>query len=332
MKPRVLAAALLIVFAMTSCSDGLGMHESLAVKAPFKGLAGTVSTFAGVSTIIGFTRAVTTDGTNVYVGETNNNVILKIVIATGQVSTLAGTGATSPLTNGAGTAATFNGINNLATDGTNVYVADNSNNLIRQIVIATGQVSTLAGTGTAGEVDGAGNVAEFNGPSGVATDGTNVYVADQNSCFVRQIVIATGQVTTLAGTSAGFGTLTGIATDGINLYVDDFGDSVIRQIVINTGAISTIGASAGFYQPDGVATDGTYLYVADTGNQRIVQIVLATGSVSTLAGTGASPTTAVDGPGSSATFNGPYELAVSPKDRSRLFVADSYYSLIRLIQ
>jgi hypothetical protein len=258
---------------------------------------------------------VTTDGTNVYVGETNINKIDKIVIATGVMTVLAGTGSVGS-TDGPGASATFQGVNGLATDGINVYVADAANNKIRQIVIATGVVSTLAGTGVAGSDDGPGSSATFSNPSGVATDGVNVYVADQTTCIVRQIVIATGVVTTLADSSAAFSTLTGIATDGTNVYVADFGSGAIRQIVISTKAVSTL--ATGFTQPDGVATDGTYVYVADTGINTIKQIVLATKVVSV--------------PGSGAALNGPYELAVSTNDRSRLFVANSYGATIRLIQ
>ncbi|HYA86898.1 MAG TPA: Ig-like domain-containing protein, partial [Nitrospirota bacterium] len=99
----------------------------------------------------------------------------------------------------------------ITTDGANLYVADTGNNTIRQIVIATGQVTTLAGTaGVAGSTDGIGTTAKFSGPIGIITYGTNLYVADAGNNTIRQIVIATGQVTTLAGTAGVAG-----STDGI---------------------------------------------------------------------------------------------------------------------
>ena len=49
-------------------------------------------------------------------------------------------------TNGAGTAALFWNPYGITTDGTNLYVTDTSNNEIRQIAIATGVVSLLAGS------------------------------------------------------------------------------------------------------------------------------------------------------------------------------------------
>jgi len=53
-----------------------------------------------------------------------------------------------------------------------------SNHKIRKIVISTGVVTTLAGSGTAGSTNATGTSAKFNKPSGITTDGTNLYVAD----------------------------------------------------------------------------------------------------------------------------------------------------------
>jgi hypothetical protein len=73
------------------------------------------------------------------------------------VTTLAGTGS-SGSANGTGTSASFYQPNGVTTDGTNLYVAE-SNNLIRQIVISTGVVTTVAGTGSAGSANGTGRTA-----------------------------------------------------------------------------------------------------------------------------------------------------------------------------
>ena len=50
----------------------------------------------------------------------------------------------------------------IITDGTNLYVADTFNYLIRKIVISTGAVTTVAGTGSAGSANGTGTSASFN--------------------------------------------------------------------------------------------------------------------------------------------------------------------------
>jgi hypothetical protein len=55
-----------------------------------------------------------------------------------------------------------------ATDQTLIAVADKNNNRIRLIVVATGAVSTLAGSGSYAFADGTGAAASFDGPTGVA--------------------------------------------------------------------------------------------------------------------------------------------------------------------
>ena len=75
----------------------------------------------------------------------------------------------------------------IATDGINLYVADEYNNEIRQVVIATGAVTTLAGSTTYGSVNGTGSAASFHYPCGITTDGTNLYVADEYNNEIRMI-------------------------------------------------------------------------------------------------------------------------------------------------
>ena len=156
------------------------------------------------------------------------------------VSTLAGTAGLSGSTDGTGAAARFSGSLSITTDGTNLYVTDSGNSTIRQIVIATGAVTTLAGTALAsGSTDGTGAAARFNFPNGITTDGTNLYVVDTNNDTIRQIVIATGAVSTLAGTAG----LSG-STDGT-------------------------GAAARFNGPNGMTTDGQRLFIVDSNNDTL---------------------------------------------------------------
>jgi sugar lactone lactonase YvrE len=144
---------------------------------------------------------------------------------------------------GTGAAASFNRPQGITSDGLNLYVVDSGSDTIRQIVIATGVVSTLAGTaGTAGAADGTGTAASFNYPRGITADGINLYVADTYNHTIRQIVIATGVVSTLAGTAGVFGLADGVGTtalfsspqgitsDGSSLYVVDSGNNIIRKI------------------------------------------------------------------------------------------------------
>ena len=203
-----------------------------------------VSTLAGGGTVTVYQPSgVACDGTgNVFVAEPIYNSVWKIVAATGVVTTLAGSG-TAGYADGTGTAAQFNVPISVACDGSgNLYVADYGNNRIRRIVAATGAVSTLAGNGTAGFGDGR-TLAQFNRPTSVACDGNgNVYVADRNNQRVRRIVVATGVVSTMAGSATG-----------------------------TAGYANGTGAAAQFNLPYGVAYDGSSstVYVADYGNNRI---------------------------------------------------------------
>jgi|APSaa5957512535_1039671.scaffolds.fasta_scaffold25329_2 large repetitive protein len=219
---------------------------------------------------------ITTDGTNLYVADTNNHLIRQIVISTGVVTTVAGTGS-SGSANGTGTSASFDQPKGITTDGTNLYVSDTENHLIRQIVISTGVVTTVAGTGSSGSANGTGTSASFGEPRGITTDGTNLYVATNNN-LIRQIVISTGVVTTVAGTgsagtadgtgtSASFTRPKGITTDGTNLYVaDDDQSGLVRQIVISTGVVTKVSDRGVIREPKKITTDGTNLYVTDSNH------------------------------------------------------------------
>ncbi len=243
-------------------------------------------------------RGITTDGTNLYVVDSWNYTIRKIVISTGVVTTIAGSVGLSGSTNGTGTSARFNNSIGITTDGTNLFVADYSNHTIRKVVISTGVVTTIAGSaGLSGSTDGTGTSARFNGPFGITTNGTNLFVTDTDNHTIRKIVISTGVVTTIAGsagssgstdgtgTSARFNGPFGITTDGTNLFVTDSSNYTIRKIVISTGVVTTIAGTAGtsgttdgtgtaarFYVPTGITTDGTNLFIADFSNYTIRKI------------------------------------------------------------
>ena len=241
-------------------------------------------------------RGLTTDGVNLYVADTENNRIRQVVIATGAATTLAGDGNAAWL-DATGTTAQFNRPVGITTDGINLYVSEWGNHRIRQIVIATGVVTTISGDGNAGFQDGAGATAQFDRPSGIVTDGTNLYVADLDNRRIRQIVIATGMVTTFAGSSTpgsddGLGTAAtffnpaGIEINNNTLYVSDGEGSKIRTIGLPGGEVTTIagsgirgyqdgaGSIAQFSEAFGMALVNNFLYIADTSNDRIRRVDL----------------------------------------------------------
>lgn len=340
---------------MGGARQGVTLNLSTAVTT-LAGTAGASGSADGIGAVARFNlpQSVATDGTNLYLTDESNHTIRQIVIATGVVTTLAGTAGVSGSNDGIGSAALFTNPEGITTDGTNLYVTDTDNHTIRQIVIATGVVTTLAGTtGVSGSLDGTGAAARFNFPLGITTDGTNLYVVDIGNNTIRQIVIATRAVTTLAGTAGtsgsadGTGTVArffspvGITTNGANLYVTDSANNTIRQIVIATGVVTTLagtvgttgstdgtGTAAQFDNPEGITTDGANLYVADKNNHTIRQIVIATGVVTTPAGTVNTPGS-TDGIGAAARFNSPRGLTT---DGQRLFIVDINNHTLRAMQ
>jgi sugar lactone lactonase YvrE len=176
------------------------------------------------------------DGRNLYVTDLNNHRIRKIVIASGAVTTLAGNDNPGWL-DATGTMAQFLSPTGIAADGDgNLYVADSDNHRIRKIVIDTKAVTTLAGS-SRGYADGTGTAAKFNTPSGIAVYDGVLYVADQGNHRIRTIEIASGAVTTYAGSAQGY-------ADGA-------------------------GTAAQFNAPYHIAVYGGKLYVTDNGNHRI---------------------------------------------------------------
>ncbi len=208
------------------------------------------------------------------------------------VTTVAGGGAAG-FTDGTGTAARFNQPYGVVVTSTGIiYVADYGNHAIRRID-ASGNVTTLAGNGTAGFLNAQGAAARFNRPIRVALDNSgNVLVSDYLNNVLRS-VDAGGNVTTRAGSgtqgylegstaAAQFNRPVGIAVDAAgNIFVSDNNNHRIRRITtgnmvetyaglgingFNNGPVAT----ALFNTPQGIALDALgNLYVADYLNQRI---------------------------------------------------------------
>lgn len=131
-----------------------------------------------------FPRDVAVDATGrVYVADSQNHKIR--MIWNGQVSTVGGSGIQG-FQNGAALSARFNTPYAIAlASGDRIFVADNMNHRIR--LIENGQVTTSAGSGTAGFKDGPPATAQFNQPTGVAVSSTSgrVYVADHLNNRIR---------------------------------------------------------------------------------------------------------------------------------------------------
>ena len=171
--------------------------------------AGTTDGVSGTSARFDHPNAIAADATNLYVADTNNHAIRKIIISTGAVSTLAGTIGSLGSTDATGSSARFKGPAGIVAKGVNVYVSDTLNNTVRQVVISSGVVTTLAGTaGSSGSTNGVGAAALFNGPTGIVADASsNLYIADTNNQTIRfggpATVASVGSYGTNASTTVG---------------------------------------------------------------------------------------------------------------------------------
>jgi hypothetical protein len=168
-----------------------------------------------------------------------------------------------------------------------LYVTDIYDGLIRKIVIATGEVTTLPTT-------------DLKASYAIWGDGANLYVSSQD-LTIKKVVIATGETTTFAGftwgapidgigTAAAFGLPKSLWGDGTALYVLDWG-SMLRKVTLATAEVKTL-AGVGFYAPvvDGVGPtariaagdlwgDGFSIYLRDRTGIRTAQAVQNTPSI-----------------------------------------------------
>ena len=302
----------------------------------------------------------TSDGAgNLYVADTANRAIRKIVTATGEVSTLPLTPVGLTVSGSAPALLAPEGI--AADGGGNLYVADPVTHTLYKVALATGALRVLAGSGRPRSIDGTGEHAGFVQPRGLALDGAgNLYVADGGGNAIRKVALATGEVTTLAGspqwadsqdgigTKARFRDPHGLALVAGSLYVADTGNHTIRKVVLETAEVTTLagtarnagradgsGPDAQFLEPEGLSADGAgSLYVADASNHAIRRIELATRRVTTLAGkaagTQADDTSgSTDGVGAAARFHLP-SAAVSD-GAGFIYVTDTRNHTVRKV-
>ncbi|TEB14841.1 Chitinase A1 precursor [Pelotomaculum sp. FP] len=125
---------------------------------------------------------------NLYFADSQNNRIRKVDTA-GVISTVAGNGAGGfGGDGGPATAAQLGYPHGVTVDSAgNIYIADSNNQRIRK-VDASGNISTLAGSGTYGFYDGLATAAEFFSPYGVAIDGSGkLYIADNSNYRIRLV-------------------------------------------------------------------------------------------------------------------------------------------------
>jgi hypothetical protein len=276
--------------------------------------SGAVSTLGGPAsqriTAIAFDR--TSDSLLLAVGA----AVERSGVEDGVVRTIAGDPGQPGDADGAGGFARFQVPAGIASDGHgHLFVTDQFSNTIRQVDLASGLVTTVAGapTSTTRYLDGPASNARFLWPMGIVADGADkLFVADSGNCRLRKIDLGTRTVTSFLGPTTSFGDSSGVGSDtffrvgNVNAMVGDGKDAlfmademgnVIWRIDAATGAFSALAGSAGqagsqdgpgpaarFNHPTGITIDGMgSLFVADSANHAIRKIDSATGTVATVA-------------------------------------------------
>jgi DNA-binding beta-propeller fold protein YncE len=248
--------------------------------------------------------ALSADGKTLYVADTENHALRGVDLAARKVTTLAGTGQQATEIMPGAAAARQTALSSpwdLALVGERLFIAMAGPHQIWTYDPQARQVRVFAGTGREAAQDGPNERAGFAQPSGLASDGKVLYVADSEASSIRAVdARATGRTRTLAGSGDlfGFGAddgvgsaarfqhPLGVALHGDTLFVADTFNHLIRAVDVKSGAVTRwLGTgrpepgtadAIGLAEPGGLSVAGETLYVADTNNHRVLAIDIAT--------------------------------------------------------
>jgi sugar lactone lactonase YvrE len=269
---------------------------------------------------------------NVWFADWFDNRIREWVASTGQVRTVAGTGAAGSSGDGGNAlAAALWAPYSVALDSTgNLYIADGVNHKVRKVTITNGvvgNISTVAGSGTACSAapcgdGGAATSAQLNSPRDVAIDGDgNIIISDFGNCAIRFVSPNGG---TYYGSSRTAGYMYTIA--GTLRSCGSAGDG-------GAATSATLNGNEGI----DVDADGN-IYIAEASGVKIREVAgvsatqfgqsMTANSIYTIAGTGSSCGSADGAATTTATFCNPYDVAYDSAT-STVYVADTGNRLIR---
>ncbi|MCA9101928.1 MAG: hypothetical protein KDA63_12285 [Planctomycetales bacterium] len=241
-----------------------------------------------------------------------------------------------------------------------LYVTEVTNHRVRRVDLATGTISTVAGSGRKGYAGDGGpaTAAELNEPYEVRFDADgNMFFVEMQNHLVRRVDAQTGRISTVAGTGeAGFSGDGGPATaaqfdhphsialdEAGGLYIADIGNHRIRRVDLDSGTIETIAGNDQrtlpadgqiargnpMLGPRSLAIDGRELWIALREGHSVWRMNLDRGVLQRVAGTGAKGFSGDGGPALKAEFDGPKGIAVGP--RGNVFVVDTENHAIRRI-
>ncbi|MFN2456121.1 MAG: thioredoxin-like domain-containing protein [Pyrinomonadaceae bacterium] len=263
------------------------------------------------------------DGDALYVADTENNSIRRVNLKTRVVETVASNETTKREQAAQVTGGALSSPWDLQLLNRTLYIAMAGPHQIWKLDLAKNEISQFAGTRREARLDGAVSEAAFAQPSGITSDGMNLYVADSESNIIRAIDATNPNpsVQTLVGGDLfEFGDKDGTGDDarlqhplgvtaaatngggkdgGATIYVADTYNHKIKQLDTKSRTIKTFagtgkpgqadGASPSFYEPGGLSIAGGKLYVADTNNQAVRVVDLQTKQTATLQIRGLTP-------------------------------------------
>ncbi|MFG3047153.1 thioredoxin-like domain-containing protein [Streptomyces sp. NPDC048241] len=236
----------------------------------------------------------------------------------------------------------------------NFLVSDTTRHQLVELAEDGESVVRRIGSGARGFADGPAEQASFNEPQGLALlDDGSVVVADTVNHALRRLDLASGAVTTLAGTGkqwmqgaptsgparevelsspwdvAVFGGQVWIAMAGVHqLWTYDPAAETVRVAAgtTNEGLVDGPSAEAWFAQPSGLAATADRLWLADSETSALRWVDLD-GAVHTAVGTGLFDFGHRDGEAGQALLQHP--LGVTALPDGSVAVADTYNHALR---
>lgn len=324
-KQRILATPLPFPGKVVATPDGLFIADSGHNRIVVSTLEGKVLHLIGTGkpglTNGAFTEAqffapqgMAVDAENqlIYVADTENHTLRRIDLRSCLVETIAGTGEQSHQIHPHGGLSLEIALNSpwdLEQVGERLFIAMAGTHQIWEMQLKTGIIQTYAGTGIEACIDSPITESAFAQPSGITTDGQELYVADSEVSSIRGVgLLEQSKVRTICGSGDlfGFGDVDGTGADvrlqhclGVGyvqnyLWVADTYNHKIKRVDPYTGSCQAIlgDGSAGFQngqrissrfcEPSGLGAIGSHLYIADTNNHAIRRVDLDTLTVTTL--------------------------------------------------
>ena len=247
--------------------------------------------------------ALSGDGRTLYIADTENHALRAADLQKRTVLTLAGTGSQAHgFPEGAAAKTTaLSSPWDLARVGSKLYIAMAGMHQIWVMDLDKQTITLFAGAGREGNRDGGNSSAWFAQPSGLASDGSHLYVADSEASSIRSVDLTeNGNTKTIAGSGDlfGFGRRDGVGREATfqhplgvalrdnTLFVADTFNNLIRTIDTRTHQVNTwLGSgksdtgtetAPNIYESGGISVAGGTLYIADTNHHRIIAVDVAT--------------------------------------------------------